>query len=862
LQRILLIERSATLRHAVGKRLCDHGYRVDQLAGYGEALACLADGGGGDYCGILVGWPSRTDPQADEFLAYLDDPEHRGRVVLILAHEAGATLREWVSDRGATALLLWDDYAEAVPTLDKLLTPRIPDEGAAAAEEHPVRILFVDDSPSVRGFFRRLLQRHGYRTDTAGSVGEGMEKALHTRFDIAIIDYYMPDATGDVLCRRLREDARTRHMMSAIITSTYLEQVIRDCLDAGAVECMFKNEANELFLARVAAMERAIRFQQSIEAERRRLEGILSSVGEGVYGVDEGGRITFINPAARRILGYPEDERLEGREPRALFHYADEGGAAIDPEDCLLTRAYAGQEEVRSWETVFWSRAAKPVPVECTVHPLTIDGRRRGSVTAFRDISERRNLEDRLRWQATHDPLTELINRRHFEEQLEQEVARLRRSTESSALLYIDLDRFKYINDTAGHAAGDQLLTAVARQLRMPLRATDVLARLGGDEFAVILRNVDPERIREAADKFRDLLGRHSFAHGDKSYRVSASIGVAVIDRNGPTPGDVLANADIACHVAKRSGRNQTHVFEGGQDEKAAMDEDLGWHNRLRDALQYDRFVLHYQPVVPLEWIDVGRLPEEAGMLWGELRRGAARGPMTFEALVRLRGPGGALIPPHAFLPTAERFGFMHEIDVWILTRALEDLVGLGDRAKDIDLSINLSAGILEDRFALPYIKGLLEDLQLHPGRLIFEITERSAIHNLEAARRFVVELRDLGCRFALDDFGSGFSSFSHLKHLPVDMVKIDGAFVRDIAQDPVDRAMVQSVNDIAHSLGRRTVAEYVESAAILRILREFGVDFVQGDYLAQPAASLAAAAGGAGNPPARGLQTSDGRHG
>ncbi len=838
----------------MGKRLCNHGYRVDQLGGYDQALKHLVHAGKGpDYSGIVVGWPTWTDPYADEFLSVLDDPEQRDQAVLILAHDSGATLREWVSSRAGTALLLWNNYTEAVPTLGKLLAPKVreePDAPSPAVDEHPIRILFVDDSPSVRGFFRRLLQRHGYRTDTAAGVSEGMEKALHTKFDIAIIDYYMPEATGDVLCRKLREDARTRRIMSAIITSTYLEQVIRDCLDAGAVECMFKNEANELFLARIAAMERAIRFQQSIEAERRRLEGILSSVGEGVYGVDEAGRITFLNSAALKILGYPEGERLEGREPRTLFHYADEHGTAIEAQTCTLTRAYGGHEEVTSWETVFWSRAAKPVPVECTVCPLTIGGRRRGSVVAFRDISERRSLEERLRWQATHDPLTELINRRYFEEQLGQEVMRLRRSGEHSALLYIDLDQFKYINDTAGHTAGDQLLIAIAQQLRSLLRETDLLGRMGGDEFAVILRNIDLGHVHDAADKFRNLLGHYHFIHGDKQYRVCASIGVAVMDKDSPSPGDVLANADIACHVAKRAGRNQTHLYEDGREEKEAMDQGLGWHSRLREALQYDHFVLHYQPILPMEAVDIAHLPECAGVLWAELNRRAPRDPICLEVLVRLRGPGGTLIPPNAFLPTAERFGFMHEIDVWILTRALEELVALREATRRVVLSVNLTAGILEDRFALPYIKGTLEDLGLDAGCLIFEITERSAIYNLEAARRFIVELKDLGCRFALDDFGAGFSSFSHLKQLPVDMVKIDGSFVQDIAHDPINQAMVRSMNDIAHSLGRRTVAEYVENAATLRLLKEYGVDFVQGEYLAAPILSLEDAVHGAGDPP------------
>ncbi|MHB1241440.1 MAG: two-component system response regulator [Gammaproteobacteria bacterium] len=861
MQRILVIERSATLRHALGKHLCDQGYQVDHVGAYDAGLDRLRRHrrGGTDYSGIVVGWPTHTDPQADEFLSLLEDPDGRAIAVLVLAHETGTALREWAANRPGTALVLWDNYGEAGVSLSKLLTPPVPSVATDQCAEKAIRILFVDDSPSVRGLFRRLLRGKGYRTETACSVAEGMELALQSSFDIAIIDYFMPEATGDVLCRKLREHPQTHHIMSAIITSTYLDQVIKDCLDAGAVDCMFKSEANELFLARVAAMERTIRVQQSIEAERQRLAGILSSVGEGVYGVDPSGSITFINPAARQILGYRDEDQLEGKEPQSLFHYADERGMPIEPRTCFLRRAYEGGSEIRSWETVFWHRSGKPIPVECTVYPLTIQDRREGSVVAFRDISERKTLEERLRWQATHDPLTELLNRRYFEEQLEQEVARLRRSSECSALLYIDLDRFKYINDTAGHTAGDRLLIEVAHQLRGPLRESDFLARLGGDEFAVILRNVDPGSVYTAADKFRSLLNQYTFSYGGKQYRIDASIGVALIDRDSQSPGDVLANADIACHIAKQTGRNQTHVFEGEQDTKNTMDLELGWNTRLRDALQNDQFVLHYQPIVPMDVIGVSGLPDEPDQLWRALAGRRRIDPIYLEVLVRLKGPDGVLISPHAFLPTAERFNFMHEIDVWVMTRALEELVRWQAHDRRVVLSINLSGSILDDKFVLPYIKGMLEDLRLDPGCLVFEITETSAIHNLEGARRFIMELRNLGCRFALDDFGSGFSSFSHLKHLPVDIIKIDGSFVQDMAHDPIDRAMVVSMNDIAHSLGRRTVAEYVESAAILRLLKECGVDYVQGDYLCRPLSSLEVAVG-AGNPAGAEILTSSRR--
>ncbi|MES9921729.1 MAG: diguanylate cyclase [Candidatus Thiodiazotropha sp.] len=317
---------------------------------------------------------------------------------------------------------------------------------------------------------------NGYEAETAATVGEGYEKALDSRFDIAIIDYFMPDATGDVLCQRLRDDATTTGITTAIITGTYLDKAIKQSLEAGAVECMFKNESDDLFLTRIDAMSRHIRAHKSIEKERERLGGILRSVGEGVYGVNSEGHISFVNPACRRILGYAPDERLIGKSALELFHYTDEDGNPIDEKKCFLQHTYADGTPLNARETLFWHKSGDSIPVECTVYPLTIKGKREGTVVAFRDISERKLLEEELRWQASHDALTKPYNRRYFEEQLTQEAGRLKRSKETSALLYIDLDRFKYINDTAGHAAGDRLLVEIAQQLKQRLRSTDLLA--------------------------------------------------------------------------------------------------------------------------------------------------------------------------------------------------------------------------------------------------------------------------------------------------------------------------------------------------------------------------------------------------
>jgi diguanylate cyclase (GGDEF)-like protein len=447
-------------------------------------------------------------------------------------------------------------------------------------------------------------------------------------------------------------------------------------------------------------------------------------------------------------------------------------------------------------------------------------------VVAFRDITERRLFEKELMWQANHDPLTRLHNRYHFEHQLNYEVSRLRRSVETSALLYIDLDRFKYINDTAGHAAGDQLLVGVAAQLQSRLRSADLLARLGGDEFAVILRSVEPQAAMTAAQGFREVLEQYDFVHGARSYKVNASIGVALLNQETASPGEALANADIACHIAKNRGRNQAHRYEPESDAKVAMTLELGWSTRLQDALKNDHFVLHYQPIVP-----------------------AGATPLAdphYEVLVRYVDARGEVVYPCAFLPTAERFGMMPQVDRWVLTHAIEKLAALRAAGHAATFTVNISGQTLDADQLVPLLTGLVREHALDPRTLILEITETSAIANIDAAKRLIDDMRALGCRFALDDFGSGFSSFHHLKHLPVDFVKIDGQFVRGMVENSADRAIVASINQIAHSFGKRTVAEYVESREILEMLTGYGVDYVQGFYISRPQSEIAIAAGSA----------------
>ncbi|MBI3900478.1 MAG: EAL domain-containing protein [Gammaproteobacteria bacterium] len=836
---VLVVEPSATLRHALQRLGNEAKYPFFVVTSYEAGLAELKEPkSGAPPIAALIGYPSQLTTASDELLAALRQPQHLATAVILLTHAATTETFDWVARRPGSAMLLWDDYSGCLTTLERLLTPN-PSPVAVSDAVDDIRVLFVDDARTVRTAYQRLLVRHGYMVEVATNITDAMELALARSFDIAIVDYHMPGGNGDVLCRQLRHDPRTVGITTAILTGSYLDQVIRDSLDAGAIECMFKVESDELFLTRLAAMSRAIRAKKSIDAERQRLAGILASVGDGVYGVNRAGQVTFINPAASAILGLSDINSIIGRLAHKLFHYATEDGRANPADTCFLQQAYVSGDELREWETVFWNRAGDAVPVECTVYPLRVEGRLEGSVVAFRDVSERKQLERELVWQANHDTLTHLYNRNFFERALEAEVSRLKRSRELTALLYIDLDRFKYINDTAGHAAGDRLLCEISARLKSRLRDSDTLARLGGDEFAIILRNVSEESVRTAADGFREILEEFSFVYNSKSYNVNGSIGVALIDRNALSPGEVLANADIACHIAKSRGRNQTHVYRSCDDERGSMGLELGWSARLQDALKSDRFQLMYQPIVAVDAVGAGAMPVEQGRLWDQLEAVALRAAGHYEVLVRLLDHGGALISPGAFLPTAERFGLMPQIDAWILTNAVRQLTALHARGRAATFTINLSGQTMDAAQLVPLLKQLLDRHPIDSRYLIFEITETSAIANIEAAKRLINELRDIGCRFALDDFGSGFSSFYHLKHLPVDFIKIDGQFVQGMHSDPIDRAIVGSINDIAHSFGKRTVAEFVESRDILGMLQTVGVDFAQGYYIASPRADI-----------------------
>jgi len=842
LKPILLAEASQTRRRALSALLAQKGYAVTALANLDEAYAVLKRLGSSttSFAAVLLGWPEYADGVAEDVFGLLHGDQYEHLPVLVLADSSTPAAVNWRMTRPGTALLLWTDYHEAPDALHQLLTPFVSAQASSLEQQgDAMRVLLVDDSATVRLAFSKLMTKQGYVVESASSVAEGLERARSQPFEIAIVDYFMPEANGTALIAELRRDPTLQHVLSAMLTGTYSDTVIQESLASGAVECLFKSEAKELFLARLGSLSRTVRDRKAIDNERRRLESILNSVGDGVFGVDGKGVIQFVNPAAVDILGYGAAEDLVGRGAHETFHYAFEDGTQMPRSACFLSQAYANGNQVPAWQTIFWTAAKRAVPVECTVYPMRIDGAREGSVVAFRDISSRRMLEEELRWQAEHDALTKLHNRAWFEVQLEQEIARLKRTEQTSVLLFIDVDRFKYINDTAGHGAGDQLLQEVSQRLKSRLRGSDHLARMGGDEYAVILRNVHADDVTMLADGFRKALTSGAFSYGGKSYRITVSIGAARLDQETASVSEAMAAADIACHVAKNEGRNQTQLYSPDSAQRAAMDMDLGWSARLEEALRGDRFVLCFQPIIPLAGIEYDRQNgniDGGDVLERQLKRNPGT-PLCYEVLLRLRDAHGELITPSAFLPTAERFGLMAEIDRWVIDRAFR--TAREHRAHPATFAINLSAQSLASHDLANFVTDRLVKYGVDPRSIVFEVTESRAITDLAGMQRLIHELRSHGCRIAVDDFGTGFSTFAYLKQLEADYLKIDGSLIQGLPDDPLDRAVVSSLTAIARAANKRTVAECVERPEVLLALRECGVDFAQGNTIGAPRTTL-----------------------
>jgi diguanylate cyclase (GGDEF)-like protein/PAS domain S-box-containing protein len=568
---------------------------------------------------------------------------------------------------------------------------------------------------------------------------------------------------------------------------------------------------------RTAASEHR-RMENALDQQRERALVTLQSIGDAVITTDVEGVIDYLNPVAESLTGWSLIE-VRGRPLLEAFNIFDES-SEVPIENPVARCLREGRVIDLPGSLELVHRNGLRFAVEVSVAPIRDRyGASVGAVLAFRDVTQERLLTRKISYQASHDPLTGLINRREFEARLDRLLLSARGGQQEHALCYFDLDQFKLVNDTCGHAAGDELLRQLAACIQAGVRGSDSVARLGGDEFGVLLEGCTLEKGRDVAELLHRAIRAFRFVWEGRTYEIGASFGLVSVTADFSSLADVLAAADSACYVAKEKGRNRVHVYEPDDQFVAQRSHERRWVTRLRHALDEDRLLLHYQPIRSL---------------------GAPNDGEFCELLLRLHDSDGQVVAPGAFLPAAERYGLMPAVDRWVLRASLAALAPGGRCTQAV--SINLSGQSLDDAQFLAFVVEQIETRGVDPRRLCFEITETAAIANMAGATRFITSLRARGCRFALDDFGSGLSSFGYLKNLPVDYLKISGHFVRGIVDDPIDRAMVASINDIGHVMGLTTIAECVESAAIESALREIGVDMAQGYHIAQPQALVTVA--------------------
>lgn len=560
-------------------------------------------------------------------------------------------------------------------------------------------------------------------------------------------------------------------------------------------------------------------FEQALSREKERAQVTLASIGDGVIRTDEQGRIDYLNPVAERLTGWSLEEAL-GRSSSEVLVVVDEGTRRRLPnpvERCLET----GRSIELPSRSMLISRDGREYGIRDTASPVRCEnGYLQGAVVVFKDVTELLDMEREVSFLARHDPLTGLLNRREFEARLSALLEAPRSAGEVHVLAYLDLDDFKVVNDTCGHVAGDELIKQVAARLKSYCRGSDTLARLGGDEFAVLREGASPGDLELFGDTLRRAIRGLRFSWDDQRFAIAASIGlVPLVPRGIRTLTEALSAADAACYVAKESGRNRVHVHHPGDNAVAARHGEMQWISRIHEAFAENRFVLYHQRIEPLAPTLVGT-------------RSLA------EIFLRMREKDGTLVSPALFVPVAERYHLISAIDRWVVENAFSALSRFRreQREPPYTFAINLSGSSLSDASFQHFVSELFARWDIPGEWICFELTETAAVGNLVLASEFIRQLKGIGCRFVLDDFGSGLSSFAYLKNLPVDFVKIDGEFVRGVRDQPVQRAIVEAIAQIAHVLGLATIGESVEDGATVEILRELGVDHAQGYWLALPA--------------------------
>ena len=544
----------------------------------------------------------------------------------------------------------------------------------------------------------------------------------------------------------------------------------------------------------------------------------MQSLGEAIVTTDMEGRLVYLNPAAEQLLGVVRAQAV-GKLLEEVVGLVDENDRKqlSDPVREAVGGGNGIPHSLSRRAVLLGKASGEERAIELAASPLRVEDQLVGAVILMHDVTELRGLHRQMSYQATHDALTGLVNRREFERRLDEAAEAARRGEASHMLCYLDLDRFKIVNDTSGHLAGDSMLREVAKLLREAVRDSDTVARLGGDEFGMLLVGCPLEKARQIADDVCRSIAAYRFGWHDRVFNIGVSIGLIEIGREAGTVEQLLAAADSACYTAKKEGAGRVSVYSARDEALARSTGEIEWLQKLQSALKEERFALYYQPIVSAYGADTV-------------------GP-SMEVLLRMLDETGAEIQPLEFVAAAERYRLMASVDRWVVQTTLGALSrNAFQLAPDRSVAINISAQTLGDPLFLEFVVECLDRTGVAPEQVCFELAESAVIGNMENARRFVGVLHGMGCKFTIDDFGSGVASFSSLKNLPLDYLKLDGSFMRNLAKDTVSQTMVTAMIKLARTLNFKIIAEQVEDSAALDVARKMGVDFVQGFVIARPA--------------------------
>ena len=555
-------------------------------------------------------------------------------------------------------------------------------------------------------------------------------------------------------------------------------------------------------------------YEEMLFREKESAHITLQSIGDGVVTTDAVSIIDYINPVAEQLTGWRMEDAIGRPVEDVIRVFHEETCEPVENPLSYSVRRGRLNKSVRP--SLLIARDGNELYVESTAAPIKDDtGKVIGGVLVFHDVSEARELNRRLSYHASHDLLTGLVNRGEFENRIERALKSVKARETSYALCYLDVDQFKIINDSCGHGAGDALLGQVGALLKSKVRWRDTLSRLGGDEFGVLLESCSLDEAMRMAEVLREAVGNFRFSWEERVFRLSASVGVVPLRAENDDASAVVSAAESACQAAKEQGRDRVHSFAENDMELMRRRREMQWAARINAAFEDGRFELYRMAIAALQKPEAGE---------------------HYELLLRMRDENGKIISPDNFLGAAERYNLMPNIDRWVIENAFRWLVSEADERERLAMcAINLSGQSLSDDKFLPYVIEQFRKSGIDASKICFEITETAAVASFSQANRFIQALKELGCKFSLDDFGTGLSSFGYLKHFPVDYLKIDGSFVREMLHDPIDREMVRSINEIGHLTGKQTIAEFAENAEIIQMLKSIGVDFAQGYGVAMP---------------------------